>query len=271
MSKKIHPLLLPVILFVLSQKTAGKTVLSTLLADLLALNRAQFLAFQTDDQRRLSHLIGNVVDLRPDPGLVAADGTLLMRALTPLHTAGIKAATERTSILVDGGAHEVESFTNFLRDVGFAEDAAQWKLPIVTFVPFLPLDSESSRSAAFTVERMTEVVPGARIVLVENRFGGDPTRIVAGSPADEEHQKLLRATKGMTRIVMPEIPREYWAPWEGAGIRFLKALAMDPTEASQVLHRSVAEVKISKSALARFWRTMHQQLSEIVELPEGGR
>jgi hypothetical protein len=174
-------------------------------------------------------------------------------------------------MLVDTGAGEVENFANFLRDVGYAADASAWNLPIVVFAPFHPQDSESTAQAAFTIDRILGVLPDARIVLVENRYGGSVERIVAGSLAEENYQKLLKVAKGLDSIVMPAIATEYWAPFEGAGIRFLKALAMDPVEASQLLGRSVAEIKIAKSAIARFWRSMHEQLSQIIDLPKGGK
>lgn len=260
----------PVISIFASQKSAGKTFLATFVADVLVANSAAFQAFQVDDQKRLGHLIGDVVDLRPDPDLIIEDPTIVTRALTPFHEAGRAAATSRTSLLLDCGANQVELLGNFLSDVGFDEDARGWDLPIIIFVPFLPLDAESTTQAAFTVERMRAATPSASIVIVENRYGGSVERIVKGSHAAQSYQQLVETAKDSPRIVMPAIAREYWAPWEGAGIRFLKALAMDAEDASAQLGRSVGEIKIARSAIARFWRAMHRQINEIVELPEGG-
>jgi len=261
----------PAIFEFVGQKSGGKTHLATLVADMLVVNEFSFTAFQIDDQKRLGHMIGDVVDLRPDPDRLIEDPTLLMRALAPLHEAARVAGQNRTSILLDTGANEVENLGNFLHDVGFDEDANDWKLPIVAFAPFLPEDSESTRQATFTINRISAALPHANIVLVENRYGGSSDRIVSGSLAEQNHRELLRAAKGLDKIIMPAIPREYWAPFEGAGIRFLKALAMDPVEASGQLGRSIAEIKIAKSAIARFWRSMHEQLSQIIDLPKGGR
>jgi hypothetical protein len=238
---------------------------------MLVINGHPFQAFQIDDQKRLGHMIGDVVDLRPDPDRLIEDPTLLMRALAPLYEATRLAAQTKTSILLDSGANQVENLANFLGEVGYAEDAKKWKLPIVVFAPFLPKDPESTRQTAFTVNRIVEVLPGVRLVLIENRYGGSVERIVAGSLAETSYRDLLKAAKGCETIVMPAIPMEYWAPFEGAGIRFLRALAIDPLEGSQQLGMSVAEIKIAKSAIVRFWKSMHGQLSQIIELPEGGK
>lgn len=272
MAKK--PILLanpPLVAILAAQKSCGKTHLAAFLADMLAVNGQPFRAFQIDDQKRLSHMIGDtVVDLRPDPDLLVEDPTLSTRAITPFYDACREATAAKVSVLLDTGANEGEHLSNFLRDVGFAEDIAAWRLPVLAFVPYFALDPESTAQSAFTVRRLREAVPNLRVVLVENRFGGAAERIVPGSIAETSHQDLLRAAAGVERIVMPAIAREYWAPFEGAGIRFIKALAMDPAEGAQQLGRSVGEVKVMKSNVARFWRAMHTQLAQIIALPEGG-
>ena len=272
MPKKPTPLVQPPFAAILAaQKSCGKTHLATFLADVLAVNGLPFRAMQIDDQKRLSHMIGDtVLDLRPDPDLLIEDPTLTTRAITPFYDACREAATTKVSVLLDSGANEGEHLSNFLRDVGFAEDIATWQLPVLAFVPFFPLDPESTAQSAFTVRRLREAVPSLRIVLVENRYGGSAERIVPGSTAEANYQDLLRAAAGIERIVMPAIAREYWAPFEGAGIRFIKALALDPAEGAGLLGRSVGEVKVMKSNVARFWRTMHGQLAQIIALPEGG-
>lgn len=46
----------------------------TMVADLLTLNGIPFRALHVDDQKRLSHMIGEiVVDLRPNPDLLIDD------------------------------------------------------------------------------------------------------------------------------------------------------------------------------------------------------
>lgn len=254
-----------------AQKSCGKTHVATFVADVLALNGYPFRAFQIDDQMRLSHMIGDTVtDLRPDPDLLIEDPTLTTRAITPFYDACHQAVSKKVSVILDTGANEVEHLSNFLRDVDFAQDIEAWKLPVVAFVPFFPLDPESTAQSAFTVRRLRDAVPNIRIVLVENRFGGSIERIVQGSIAEANYQALLTATAGVERIIMPAIAREYWAPFEGAGLRFIKALAIDPIDGARQLGRSVGEVKVMKSNVARFWRSMHGQVAQIIALPQGG-
>lgn len=255
-----------------SQKSAGKTHAATFVADALTLNQFPYRAFQIDDQKRLGHMIGEVVeDLRSDPDLLLEDPTLATRAITPFYDSVRHAAAERCAVLLDTGANEVENLTNFLDEVGYAEDIKAWNLPTLAFVPFLPLDPESTAQSAFTVRRLLKAVPNIRVVLIENRHGGSAERIVSGSMAEDNYKLLLETGKNVERIIMPAIAREYWAPCEGAGLRFIKVLALDPEEGSRLLKRSIGEVKIMKSHVTRFWRAMHDQISQIIHLPVGGR
>lgn len=271
MPKKPTVLTPPIAAIFAAQKSCGKTHMATFLADALVLNGCPFHAFQIDDQMRLSHMIGDTVtDLRPDPDLLVEDPTLTTRAIAPFYDACSQAIAKKTSVILDTGANEVENLSNFLRDVDFAQDIDAWKLPVIAFVPFFPLDPESTAQSAFTARRLRDAVPNIRIVLVENRFGGSVERIVTGSIAATNYQGLLTETAGVERIVMPAIAREYWAPFEGAGMRFIKALALDPVDGARQLGRSVGEVKVMKSNVARFWRSMHSQVARIIALPQGG-
>jgi len=270
-SKPIPLIAAPFVVMILSQKSCGKTMLATLLADLFVVNGFRFRAFQVDDQKRLQHMIGDVVrDLRANPDQVIDDPTIAQRALTPLYDSARESAADKVITLFDTGANEVENITNFLDAVEFAKDCAEWGVVLIAFVPFFPLDPESTAQSAFTVMRLREVIPNLRLVLVENRHGGSVDRIVPGSIAETNYADLVAKAADADRIVMPAIHREYWAPYEGAGIRFLKALAMDPEEGARLLNRSVGEIKIMRSAVAKFWRQMHAQLAEIIDLPEGG-
>ena len=271
MSNKLMQTVSLFVMIFIAQKSGGKTMVATLIADLLTLNAIPFRAFQVDDQKRLSHMIGEtVVDLRPNPDLLIDDPTIAVRALTPFYDSVRASVTDKAVTLLDTGANEVENVTNFLSAVDFATDIAEWNVPAFACVPFYPLDPESTAQAAFTVGRLREAVPNIRLILIENRHLGSAERIVAGSIAEANYADLLAKAASAERIVMPMIHREYWAPFEGSGIRFLKALAMDPEDGARRLGRSVGEIKIMKSAIARFWRQMHAQFSRIIDLPEGG-
>lgn len=269
--KKPSPIVPPFSAFLMSQKSAGKTTAAVFIADVLAINNIAFEAFQVDDQKRFGHMIGSkVIDLRPDPDKLIGDPTLLSRALTPIYDAAMRAVTSKTAVIIDTGANEVEVVANLCKAVELDEDARAWGLPILVFVPFYSLDPESTAQAIFTLRRMIDALPSARFILIENHFGGSPERLVDGSLAQTNYDALLKLAKLMDRIVMPSIPREYWAPFEGAGVRFIKVLSMSPDEGSKLLGRSVAEFKIMRREIAIFWRTMHAQMAQIIDLPVGG-
>mgnify|MGYP006869349872 FL=1 len=217
-------------------------------------------------------MIGEGVrDLRPDPNLLTDDPTIATRALTPFYDSVRESLGQQMISLLDSGANQVENVSTFLTMVDYSGDIAQWQLPTIACVPFFPLDPESTAQSTYTVTRLLDAVPNIRLVLIENRHGGSVGRIAPGSIAEANYATLLATAAGADRIVMPAIQREYWAPFEGAGIRFLKILAMKPEDGALALNRSIGEIKIMKSAVAQFWREMHAQLSRIISLPEGGK
>ena len=250
----------------------GKTHLMATIADLLALNGYPFTAFQADDKRRLSTLIGaKVVDLRPNPDLVMHDPALVRRSFTPLYTAASKAVSTGQSVLFDIGADEVENAANFLKEVDLDEDLATWKLPALVFV-LVQAETDAIASAAETIRRFREALPSARIVLVENLLDrGSLEGLRNSGPARQQLEKDLKPLlAGIERIAMPAILADFWEPYENAGLRFLKALAMDPQEAAKRLGMEVGDVKIARRAIAVFFREMHRGLSKLIDLPKGG-
>ncbi|MEY9706436.1 hypothetical protein [Bradyrhizobium diazoefficiens] len=271
MTTKRSPAAPPFVVITAAQKSAGKTHLMLTVADLMAINGFAFSAFQVDDQKRLSEMLGEkVIDLRPDPDRLIEDPTLMTRALTPFYEACRRAIPSKTSVLLDCGANETEAVANFLRDVDLDEDVVAWKLPVIVLCPFYP-EAECLRQTAYSVSRIGNAVQSARIVLVENRFGGSVERITPGSITHQAYRELLSVAKEAVRIVMPAIAKEYWAPYEGAGLRLIKAIAMDPESASRALKKEIGEVKVMRAQIARYIRTMHAQLSQIIDLPRGGQ
>lgn len=250
----------------------GKTHLMATVADLLALNGYPFAAFQADDKKRLATLIGTkVVDLRPNPDLVMHDPALVRRSFTPLYTAASKAMSTGHSVLFDIGADEVENAANFLKEVDIDEDLVSWKLPAFVFV-LVQGETDAIGSAAETIRRFREAMPSAQIVLVENLLDrGSLDNLRNAGPARQQYEKELKPLlTGVERIAMPAILPDFWQPYENAGLRFLKALAMEPQEAAKRLNMEVGDVKIARRAIAVFFRDMHHSLSRLIALPKGG-
>ncbi|MGY3355091.1 hypothetical protein ACVWZK_001754 [Bradyrhizobium sp. GM0.4] len=250
----------------------GKTHLMATIADLLALNGYPFTAFQADDKKRLATLIGaKVVDLRPNPDLVMNHPALVRRSFTPFYTAASKAMSTGHSVLFDIGADEVENAANFLKEVDIDEDLVSWKLPAFVFV-LVQAETDAIASAAETIRRLREAMPSARIVLVENLMDrGSLESLRNSGPARQQFERELKPLlTGVERIAMPAILADFWEPYENAGLRFLKALAMEPQEAARRLGMEVGDVKIARRAVAVFFREMHQNLSRLLALPKGG-
>ncbi|MCK1299685.1 MULTISPECIES: hypothetical protein [unclassified Bradyrhizobium] len=267
------PLTPPAAILTASKKGGtGKTHLMTTIADLLTLNGYSYCAFQADDKKRLGKMLGaRVVDLRPNPDLVMNDPALVRRAFTPFYTACETATGTGGSVLFDIGADEVENTANFLTDVEIEEDLITWKLPMLVFV-LVQAEPDAIGSAAETIRRFRMAVPSADLVLVENLHERKSLdQLSVGSIAGQQYAKELKPVlDGVTRIAMPGIISEFWEPYENAGLRFLKAMAMDPTEDSKLLKKPVGDVKRARRAVTIFFRSMHGALSQLIKLPKGG-
>lgn len=256
---------IPSIYFVASEKSAGKTHFTVFLGDFLTANNVDVAFMQVDDQNRLQQMLGvSVTALMADPELLIEDPTLAMRALIPLYEEASVAVVNGRIPIIDIGAKQTSTVAQFLATCGFGADCAIWKLRIIVFVPYLPSDPESNEQAEHTIALLRRAMPDARFVLIENRYGGSRERIVRGSLAERAHQKLIETAGSCDHIFMPNILKDYWAPFEGAGIRFLRALSMDPQEGSHLLGVPVPYFKIMQSAIVKFWRPMAEQLQPIV-------
>jgi hypothetical protein len=269
---KSFPLMPPVAFITASKKGGtGKTFLMATIADLMTLNGYPYSVFQADDKKRLGSLIGaKVVDLRPNPDLVMGDPALVRKAFTPF-TACSEATESSKSVLFDIGADEVENAANFLTAVEIDEDLTAWELPMVVFV-LVQAETDAIASAAETIRRFRSAVPSARLVLVENLLDRGPLEALKTTgPARHQFEKDLKPLLGgVTRITMPAILPDFWEPYENAGLRFLKALAMDPKDGAKRLNMEVGDVKIARRAVAIYFNAMHVALSKLIALPKGG-
>jgi hypothetical protein len=271
--KLSFPLTPPVAVITASKKGGtGKTHLMLTVADMLTLNGYPYTVFQADDKRRLSAMIGSkVIDLRPNPDLIMSEPTLLRTSFTPFYTACRAVSATGKSVLLDIGADEVENASNFLNEVEIDEDLIKWKLPLIVFVLVQP-DIDGIESAVETIRRFREAVPSAHLVLVENPLGKSllnllPPSSVAGQVFKTQLEPLLG---GVTRIVMPAIAPVFWEPFESSALRFLRVLAMDAEEGSKKLKMEVGDVKMARSAVTVYFRSMHRALSQLFQLPKGG-
>lgn len=270
---KSFPLTPPAAFVTASKKGGtGKTFLMATIADLMTVNGYPYSVFQADDKMRLGTLLGaKVVDLRPDPDLVMGDPALIRKAFTPFYTACSEAIESRKSVLLDIGADEVENAANFLTDVEIDEDLTTWGLPMVVFV-LVQAETDAISSAAETIRRFRSAVPTARLVMVENLLErGSLEALKTKGPARHQFEKDLKPLLGgVTRITMPAILSDFWEPYENAGLRFLKALAMDPKEGAKRLDMEVGDVKMARRAVATYFGAMHAALSKLIVLPKGG-
>ena len=264
---------LPALLTAISQESAvGKTTFKTVLSDVLTLAGQSYSVFQADDKPRLQQMLGaRVVDLKPDAELLMTQPSLLRTAYTPLYTACSQAKAEGSSVLLDGGAREVEHLASFFSDIELEDDLVAWALPMVVFVP-VQADPESIQAAAMTWHALQSAVPSARMVLVENLHDrGRIEHLSATSPARRLFEsELLPLVGAAQRLVMPAILTDFWQPFEEAGTRFLKVMAMTPDEGSAQFGMEVGDFKLARGHVTRFFKHMSGEIESVLAMPSKG-
>ena len=61
------------------------------------------------------------------------------------------------------------------------------------------------------------------------------------------------------------LPYEFgWQPFENASLRFIKAIAMPPQEAAALIGEDVANAKVMRSDIARFFKAMQAEFGRLV-------
>lgn len=270
-NKSLVPL--PALLAAISQESAvGKTTFMTVLSDFLTLAGHPYSVFQADDKPRLQQMLGaRVIDLKPDADLLMMQPSLLRTAYTPLYTACSRAKAAGSSVLLDGGAREVEHLSSFFSDIELDDDLVAWSLPMVVFVP-VQADPESIQAAAMTWHAVQSTVPSARMVLVENLHDrGRIEHLSAASPARRLFDaELLPVLGAAPRLVMPAILTDFWQPFEEAGTRFLKVMAMTPEEGSAQFGMEVGDFKLARGHVTRFFEHMSREIEGVLAMPIKG-
>ncbi|MFB0492108.1 hypothetical protein ABIE45_004694 [Methylobacterium sp. OAE515] len=255
------------------ESSVGKTMQATLLADTFVLADHPFVAFQTDDKPRLQRMLGAAVtSLRPDPERLLTEPALLRTALTPLHSACSRIKATGTSVEFDTGAKDVEMVCDFFRDVELDQDLRDWGVPMIGFVPF-QADPEAIEGAAMTWRALRKAIPCARLVLVENRFErGALGALKPSSPARRLYEAELQPlVADAPHLVMPAMLSEFWQPFEEAGMRFIKVMAMDVAEGAKHFNMEPGDFKLARGHVTRFFQAMSAELDRVIALPKGGR
>lgn len=248
----------------------GKTTNTITAVDLLALNGIEATVFQVDDQPQLAKLLGRrVISLMPRLG-DASVARALSSPFSPLYAACQAAAASGGVVMVDVGANMVELFVRWLRDVALQEDLDAWKMAALLLVPAVR-EIAAVEGAIETLTDLRRVLPGAVPVFVENqRDEAFATVKPASDLGALLRERLQPALDGCQRLTMPAIEGEAWQVFEASGLRFLKVVALNPTEVAARIEEDVADAKIMRSYVVRYLRAMHAELARVLHLPEGG-
>ncbi|MCA0418547.1 MAG: hypothetical protein LCH80_07460 [Proteobacteria bacterium] len=247
----------------------GKTLLACTHIDCLALAGIPCTVIQIDDQQRLASLIGaQVLTILPDLQEARRNPRALMAVFAPIYAACEAAAKSGSVVVIDVGANQFASLCAWLQAVDLDEDLRAWRLPVLLFVPGVA-EPEALRQGAATLAAGAKALPSAKRVFVENRRNG---AIADLSPHSEAAAivkgELAPALKGVARVTMPAIEGESWQPFENASLRFIKAIAMPPLEAAALISEDVANAKVMRSDIARYFKAMQAEFGRLVALSQ---
>lgn len=267
------PVALPALWTTFCQESSvGKTMTATVVADYLALADHPFVAFQSDDKPRLQQMLGTTVtSVRPDPERLMTERALLRTSFTPVYSACARIAATGTSVGFDTGAKDVEIVTDWMADVDLEQDLRDWGVPMLALI-LVQADPEAVEGAAMTWRAVRKAVPSARLVLVENRFDrGAIAALKPTSPARRLYEAELQPLVGEApHLVMPAMLTDFWQPFEEAGMRFIKVMAMDAAEGAARFNMEPGDFKLARGHVTRFFQAMSGELDKVITLPKAG-
>lgn len=247
----------------------GKTTLAIALADMATVGGDCLRAFQVDDQKRLEGFLPGVITIAPDFELAMRQPRALTTPFAPFYTACDAAGREGGHVLLDVGANRVDLAAMWMRKAELQEDLTTWGTQTTVFVP-ATAEAEALRQAASTLKLFGAALPQATLVFVENQRDGVLADLKPRSEAATVLRDELRPLlDGRLHLTMPLIENEAWAAYENHNLRFLKALAMSPARAAELLGEEVSEAKIMRSAITHFVRHMQAELAKLQLVAKG--
>jgi len=249
----------------------GKSTTALAIADHATLHEAPLAAAQVDTQVRLARALGRKVltiqpvarDARRDPG---AEG----RAFTPLYTTLEKAAARKASVLLDLGANQVERTVMWIGLVDLDEDLTAWSVETTIVVPFVA-EAEAIRQAGRTVSLLTERLPAAQLVLVENERDGGFATLHAASDAAQAYRSVIVPLKARAETLrMPAIEAGSWRAFEAAGCRLIDVPQMTPEKVMALTGLPRPEAKIARGDVAAWAGLFFAELDRILPWAAAG-
>ncbi|MBX9842120.1 MAG: hypothetical protein K2Z80_09975, partial [Xanthobacteraceae bacterium] len=210
------PVKLPAVIFVAQDKGGdGKSLTAHVTAERARVAGVPVGVVEVDTQGRSLAVLGpDVVSIAIDPKVVRRDPGAALRALTPLYVTIETTCRAGGLTVAEFGANEAARGALWAGMVDLKQDLDALGAEVLVVTPFT-CQAESMRRGAKAAKAFLDVLPGVRLVLIENQRDGKIAELHPASDAAEAYRSAIAPlAKDGTVIRMPIIEAGSWRPFE---------------------------------------------------------
>lgn len=257
---------LPVVAFIVQDKGGdGKSLTAHILAERGRVAGTHTGIVEVDSQGKSLSVLGpDVISISTDPKSLRRDPNVALRALTPLY-AMIEATCQAGGLtVVEFGANEAQRGALWAGMVDLADELKTFGAQTLVLTPFTR-QAESMRRGANAAKTFLDVLPGARLVLIENERDGAVADLHPSSDAASAYRSFIVPIASRATIIrMPAIEAGSWAPFESAGARFMDAVMMPIDQVMTLTGLPRPEAKIIRGDVAAWCSIMFSEFDKII-------
>jgi hypothetical protein len=272
MTKKMHnngpvlPLKLPAATIITQDKGGdGKSLLGHALSERARIAGVPLGVVEVDTQGKSLSILGpHVVSIATDAKMARRDPSAALRALTPLYDTLETMAKISGLTVVEFGANEASRGALWAGMVDLQEDLSTLGVEVFVITPFTA-QAESMRRGAKSASSFLEVLPGARLVLIENQRDGAVSDLHPASDAAEAYRSsIMPLAKNAITLRMPMIEAGSWRPFEARGARLVDAVTMPIDEIMKVTGLPRPEAKMIRGDVAAWCSEMFAEFDKLI-------
>ena len=274
MSKKMRnpaegavlPLRLPAATIITQDKGGdGKSLVAHALSERARIAGIPIGIVEVDAQGKSLSVLGpHVVSIATDAKVARRDPSAALRALTPLYETLEATAKSGGICVVEFGANEASRGALWTGMVDLQEDLSALGVEIFVITPFTA-QAESMRRGAKSATSFLEVLPEARLVLIENQRDGAVGDLHPASDAAEAYRtSILPLAKNAITLRMPMIEAGSWRPFEARGARLVDAVTMPIDEIMKVTGLPRPEAKMIRGDVAAWCSEMFSEFDKLI-------
>ena len=272
-SRRFRQSRLPVVVFITQDKGGeGKSLLAQALAECARIHRQATGIVEVDTTGTSLKVLGSdVVGIHIDAKTVRRDPGAALRALTPLYTTIARTCREGGLTIVEFGANEASRGAMWTGMIDLHEELQELGAEVLVMMPYTR-QAEAMRRGAKSATAFLDVLPYARLVLVENERDGCVADLHPSCDAIKVFNEVIvpLADKAIT-MKMPMIEAGSWGEFEAAGIRLVDAVTMPIDKVMLFTTLPLPEAKIVRGDVAAWCNAMFTEFEKIIDFSEVDR